>query len=208
MALRVDTHKRLVNLVIPKRASLRSAYMFALEHKHWIQQKVAEMPEIIDYVNGATIKILGEKIKIIVNYDEKLRKTSILLINNELLVSTNKVDSSSRIRRFIINYAKDKLTTLSEQKAAIIGKKIHSVTVKDTSTRWGSCSSDGKLCFSWRLIFAPEDAFDYVVAHEVAHLIHLNHSPAFWHKCEDISANYSKGKTWMKRHAQELIKYA
>jgi len=64
MALRVDTHKRVVNLVIPKRAILRSAYMFALEHQYWIQQKVAEMPETIDYVDGAKIKILGQSVTI------------------------------------------------------------------------------------------------------------------------------------------------
>lgn len=208
MALRVDTHKRVVNLVIPKRTSLRSAYLFAFEHQYWIKQKVAEMPEIIDYIDGAEIKILGKAITIKVTHRSTLRKTDITLKNNELLVSTNKEDPSLRIRRFIINYAKEKLSELSEEKAGQIGKKIHSVTVKDTSSRWGSCSYDGKICYSWRLIFAPQDAFDYVVAHEVSHLQHLDHSPAFWHVCEDISANYSKGKTWMKRHSQELIKYA
>lgn len=208
MALRVDSHKRTVNLVIPKRASLRSAYMFALEHKYWIRQKVDEMPEVIDYVDGAKIKILGQRYKIVINYDKTLKKTDISLKDNELLILTNKEDPSSRIRRFIINMAKERLTTLAHEKAAEIGKKIHSVTVRDTVSRWGSCSSDGKLSFSWRLIFSPEHAFDYVVAHEVAHLQHLDHSPAFWHLCEDISSDYSRGKTWMKRHAQELIKYA
>ncbi|MEM7618378.1 MAG: SprT family zinc-dependent metalloprotease [Pseudomonadota bacterium] len=208
MALRVDAHKRVVNLVIPKRASLRSAYMFALEHKYWIRQKIDEMPEVIDYVDGARIKILGQRYKISIRYDHSLKKTAISLKDNELLVLTNKRDPSSRIRRFIINMAKERLTTLANEKAASIDKKIHSVTVRDTVSRWGSCSSDGKLSFSWRLIFAPEHAFDYVVAHEVAHLAHLDHSPAFWHQCEDISSDYSRGKTWMKRHAQELIKYA
>jgi len=208
MALRVDTHKRVVNLVIPKRASLRSAYMFALEHQYWIQQKVAEMPETIDYVDGAKIKILGQSVTIQINRDLTLRKTDITLKNNILLLSTNKDDPSARIRRFIINLAKEKLSKLADEKADIIDKKIHSVTVRDTSSRWGSCSYDGKLSFSWRLIFAPENAFDYVVAHEVAHLQHLDHCPAFWHVCEDLSADYSRGKKWMKSHAQELIKYA
>jgi len=201
MALRVDTHKRVVNLVIPKRAILRSAYMFALEHQYWIQQKVAEMPETIDYVDGAKIKILGQSVTIQINQD----LTFVIIFFG---TNTNKDDPSARIRRFIINLAKEKLSELANEKADIIGKKIHSVTVRDTSSRWGSCSYDGKLSFSWRLIFAPENAFDYVVAHEVAHLQHLDHSPAFWHVCEDLSAEYSRGKKWMKRHAQELIKYA
>ena len=208
MALRVDTHRRVVNLVVPKRGSLRSAYRFALEHEYWIRQKVAEMPEVINYQDGVTLTILGEKIKIKVNFDTKHKKTTVEINDGTLQVTTNKKDPSSRIRRFIINHAKEHLTALSHKKAALINKKIHSVTVRDTSSRWGSCSSEQKLSYSWRLIFAPMDAFDYVVAHEVSHLQHMDHSPNFWHLCEDLSANYSRGKTWMKRHSQDLIRYA
>ncbi len=208
MALRVDTHRRVVNLIIPKRATLRGAYLFALENRHWIRQKVDEMPILINYIDEEVISILGKLITIHINFDPNLKKTDIQLKNNLLVVHTNKNDPALRIRRFIINYAKDQLTKHSLEKAAILGKKVDSVTVKDTISRWGSCSHDGKLNYSWRLIFAPMDAFDYVVAHEVAHLKHLDHSPAFWHVCEDLSANYSKGKTWMKRHSQELIRYS
>ncbi len=208
MALRVDTHRRVVNLILPKRATLRGAYLFAQENRHWIRQKVAEMPIIINYIDEEVISLLGKLVTINVRFDPQLRKTDIELKNNQLVVHTNKEDPAIRIRRFIINYAKEELTEHSLKKAAILNKKIHSVTVKDTISRWGSCSYDGKLNYSWRLIFAPIEAFDYVVAHEVAHLKHLDHSPAFWHVCEDLCVNYSKGKTWMKRHSQDLIRYA
>ncbi len=209
MALRLDPKKRIINLVLPKRGvSSRDAYLFALEHKYWIREKIAELPELITFINGAKISILGEDVTIDVTFDENLKKTDIQLKNNVLSVATNKEDPSSRIKRFIINLAKERLSALAHQKAAMIDKKIALVEVKDTTSRWGSCSYDAKLCFSWRLIFAPIEAFDYVVGHEVAHLKHMDHSPAFWHQCEDLCSNYSRGKTWMKRHSGELIRYA
>ncbi|MEM6812311.1 MAG: SprT family zinc-dependent metalloprotease [Pseudomonadota bacterium] len=208
MALRVDVKSRKVRLVMPVRASMRSAYRFALENKYWIREKIGELPEIIEYKDGSKIKILGKPVTIHITYNPTLKTTSIQLINNQLEVLTNKQDPSARIRRFIIQMAKEHLSALSHEKAALIHKKILKIDVKDTSSRWGSCSSDGRLSYSWRLIFAPEHAFDYVVAHEVAHLQHMDHSPAFWDVCESLSNDYSRGKSWMKNKAAELIQYA
>lgn len=207
MALRLDSKKRVVNLVLPKRSSMRSAYLFALEHKYWIREKLAELPKLINFTDGAYISILGNKITIQVTYDKTLKRTDILLKNNELVVFTNKEDPAPRIKRFIINMARESLSALAHEKAAVIGKKISKIEVKDTTSRWGSCSHDGKLCFSWRLLFAPPEAFDYVVAHEVAHLNVMDHSPAFWAQCEALCKNYSKGKSWMRRHSGDLIRY-
>ncbi len=207
MALRLDVKKRVVNLVIPKRGSMRSAYLFALEHKYWIRHKIDELPDLITFENGVQIPILGVPHEIKVTLDTTLKTTSIELKNKEILVFSNKEDVTSRIKRFIVAHAKAELTALANKKANEINKIIECVDVKDTSSRWGSCSYDGRISFSWRLIFAPMEAFDYVVAHEVAHLQHMDHSPAFWHACEDLSANYSKGKTWMKRHSEDLIRY-
>ena len=207
MALRLDPKQRLVNLVVPKYGTMRAAYMFALENKYWIRQKLDELPEFINFVDGETINILGKPRQIEVTHDKALKNTDIQLKNNKILVFTNKSDPAKRIKRFVIQYAKEQLTALSHEKAAEINKDILSVDVKDTASRWGSCSQDGKLSYSWRLIFAPMHAFDYVVGHEVSHLVHMDHSPAFWHLCEDISADYSKGKSWMKRHSGELIRY-
>ena len=207
MALRLDPKKRIINLVVPKRGSMRQAYLFAFEHKYWIREKLAELPSVIEFTHGTTIPLLGQDRVINITYDTTLKKTDITLKNNELLVSTNKENPTARIKRFIINLAKEELAALSHEKALQIDKKVMSVDVKDTASRWGSCSQDGKLSYSWRLIFAPLDALDYVVAHEVAHLCHMDHSPDFWHVCEDLSANYSKGKSWMKRHSGELVRY-
>lgn len=207
LALRVDPRANKVNLVVPKRTSMISAYRFAKQNCHWIREKLAELPQPIYLEHGAVICILGQKTTIKVVYDNTLKKTDITLINNQLWVKTNKEDPSSRIVRFLKNMALEELSTLAYEKAAIIDKKIIKIDVKDTSSRWGSCSHDGKLSFSWRLIFAPYDAFDYVVAHEVAHLNVMDHSPKFWALCEKLCDNYSKGKGWMRRNSSELIRY-
>ena len=208
MALRLDSKNRAVNLVLPKRASIRSAYMFAREHKYWIRKKLAELPQMIEFTDGTVFPLLGEDVEIKVTYDTTLKFTDIQLKNNELLVFTNKENPSARIKRFIIDQAKQRLSALADEKAAQIGEKISQIDVKDTTSRWGSCSHDGKLCFSWRLIFAPYVAFDYVVAHEVAHLRIMDHSPAFWDQCEALCENYSRGKSWMRRNSGELIRYS
>lgn len=207
MALRLDPKKRVMNLVVPPNGSMRQAYLFAYEHKFWIREKLKALPRPIRFINGVTIPLLGQVRTLKITYDETLKTTDITLKNNELLVSTNKKDPSARIKRFIIALAKEELAILSKEKAAKINKTVHAVTVKDTSSRWGSCSHDGKITYSWRLIFAPWDAMDYVVAHEVAHLKVMDHSPAFWHLCEDLSEEYTSGKSWMKRHSDQLIRY-
>lgn len=80
-----------------------------------------------------------------------------------------------------------------------IGREVKSIRYKDTKSRWGSCSVDGRLSFSWRLVMAPKEVFEYVVAHEVAHLIEMNHGPRFWTLCEKLCPNSKVYRTWLKK---------
>lgn len=207
LALRLDPKERTFHLIVPMRTSMRSAQRFAEEHDRWMMDKLMELPEPIPFQDGSILPILGQNRRIHIFYDETLRTTSITLKCHELIVTTNKEDPSPRIERFLKKFAKQELTALSHEKAAEIGKKVASVTTRDTKSRWGSCSSDGNLSFSWRLIFAPYYAFDYVVAHEVAHLKHLDHSTAFWNQCRKISDDYLEGEYWMREHGHELMRY-
>lgn len=79
--------------------------------------------------------------------------------------------------------------------------------IKDMKSRWGSCATSGEISLSWRLVFAPMAAIDYVIAHEVAHLVHHNHSAAFWALCRELSVDFDEGSRWMKRHGSELMVY-
>lgn len=207
MALRLDPKSRVMHLVIPKRASLRSAYHFAQDHQDWIQEKINELPRTVPFQDGAILPIFGHKRRIVVLYNANLRKTDIQLKQDEILVLTNKKDPTPRIRRFLIDLAKKEISTRAQEKADRLGKKIADLKVRDTVSRWGSCSEDGRLSFSWRLIFAPLKSMDYVVAHEVAHLEHMDHSRRFWTLCETLCDDYTYGKGWMRTNGHDLMRF-
>ena len=207
MALRLDPRNRTVHLVVPKRASLRTAYLFAEQNKDWIREKLRDLPRPIPFKNGEILPILGRDRTIIVCYNPALKRTDIQLKKDELLVLTNKTDPSVRIRRFLIDLAQQKLSELAHEKAILLRRRIAEVSVKDTRSRWGSCTEDGRLSFSWRLIFAPMKSFDYVVAHEVSHLCHMDHSDNFWKVCERASKDYTEGKEWMHMNGHSLMRF-
>ncbi|HEY1736472.1 MAG TPA: M48 family metallopeptidase, partial [Methylovirgula sp.] len=91
--------------------------------------------------------------------------------------------------------------------AAKLGVTPKRITLRDTTSRWGSCSSTGSLSFSWRLVMAPSFVLDYLAAHEVAHLIHLNHSPAYWKVVGKLNANVERGEAWLKNHGAGLLRF-
>jgi predicted metal-dependent hydrolase len=88
-----------------------------------------------------------------------------------------------------------------------LGSKVRKITLRDTRSRWGSCSNDAKLMFSWRLVMAPEDVLAYVAAHEVAHLKHMNHSKDFWETVEYLFGPYKKERAWLKQNGSTLHRY-
>ena len=207
MALRLDPKERVINLVVPKGVSEARALAFAAEQQDWITKHLKRLPQAVAYKDGTVIPVLGQDVRLCITQDFTLKRTSISLNNNELLVSTNKEAPQGRIIRFLKNLAKEKLTTLSHEKAAILGKTVKAVQIRDTKSRWGSCTPDGRISYSWRLIHAPYESLDYVAAHEVAHLKHMNHSPRFWALCEKLCDDYESGKGWMRANAQDLMRY-
>ena len=108
------------------------------------------------------------------------------------------------LERFLKESARDELTRLVHKKTAQAGLRHNTIRLKDTTSRWGSCSSSGNLNFSWRIIMAPPIVMDYLVAHEVAHLRHMNHSKDFWSLCHALSEDMTTGKHWLKMHGSML----
>ncbi len=207
MALRLDPKTRQMLLVVPQKASLRAAFRFAEENQEWIREKLRALPRPVAFKDGAILPVFGKDRRIVVLYNPALKFTDIQLRKDEIIVTTNKADPSARIRRFLMDEAKRRIETMAEEKAALIRRTVAEVQVKDTKSRWGSCAEDGRICFSWRLIFAPLKSLDYVVAHEVAHLVYMDHSANFWSVCEDLSWDYHEGKGWMEENGHELMRY-
>jgi predicted metal-dependent hydrolase len=112
-----------------------------------------------------------------------------------------------RIADFLKREARRDLERASSRHADALGVAITRVSVRDQSSRWGSCSNSGVLSFSWRLILAPPYVLDYLAAHEVAHLLELNHSPKFWRLVRRLYPNYERPKTWLDTHGTDLHRY-
>lgn len=207
VALRLDPASRAVRLVVPKRMSLARAMAFARRHEAWIYKSLAALPETVPFAEGANLSILGRSRRIEIRRERGQGPVGVFLEGDSLTVRGARGEPHSRIRRFLVALARETLENLAHEKAARIGRKVSRLSVRDTSSRWGSCSPDGAIAFSWRLVLAPPEAMDYVVAHEVAHLAHMNHGPEFWKLCESLSADFAAGRKWMRRHGHELMRY-
>lgn len=207
VALRLDSKARIVHLVVPPRFNRRKALAFAQAHKDWIADKITALPAPVPFTHGQAIPVLGRERNICIIFDSTLKKTTLKLDSDEIHVKTNQNDPSLRITRFLKAKARAEMTALAHDKAARTGKTVKAIQMRDTKSRWGSCSPDQSLNFSWRLIFAPYEALDYLVAHEVAHLTHMNHGPQFWALCEELSADYKAGKSWLRAHGHTLLRY-
>lgn len=207
VALRLDPVERVVNLVVPEKMPLKKAYYFAKSHEDWIRKTLGNLAPPIPFIDGAMLPVFGNVMTLRIHNDESLVRNSITTKHNIIDVKTPSLTPEIPITRYLKKQAGLYLENLAKEKAARIGKDIASVNVRDTKTRWGSCSHENKISFSWRLMFAPIEASDYVVAHEVAHLKHLDHSKAFWSLCRDLSDDFLNGKYWMQNHGNDLMRY-
>ena len=206
-ALRLDPTQRTINLVVPERMPLYKAYHFAQNHEAWVRETLDKLAPPMPFKNETNLPIFGDTVRISIAHNPALKRTTLKQHDDVLEVKTYQDDPTNRITSHLKKLARAGLADIATDKAEVIKKEIATVTVRDTKSRWGSCSREGELSFSWRLIFAPYDAIDYVVAHEVAHLIHMDHSKNFWTLCKQLSCNYTEGKYWMKEHGNELMRY-
>lgn len=112
-----------------------------------------------------------------------------------------------RVREWLKELLRREIVPLVAQKAKALGVCFKKIGLRDTRSRWGSCSHDGNLNFSWRLVFAPRSVMEYVVCHEVAHLKHLDHSPRFWAAVEQLDATHLAQRQWLRDHGPTLYSY-
>ncbi len=157
------------------------------------------------FVEGAIVPVLGVPHRIRRSLDPAAPPVTIA--DGEIRVRGDPRHIPRRVRDHLAALARDELARRARPLAARIGRKIARVSVRDTKSRWGSCSASGNLSFSWRLIFAPERVIDYVVAHEVAHLAEMNHGPRFWRLVESLAPGNAQPRAWLDRHRARLLSY-
>ena len=194
-----------VQVIIPQGLSDVRIEQIIREKTSWIRDKLRKQSLMRpkkpkEYVSGEAFAYLGK------NYRLKLAQGSseaVKLTLGKLVVGAD-TDIKRDLTSWYMQHAEKRLNEKVVRFAQVIGVEPNSVKVKDYKSRWGSCSSFGDISFHWAIIMAPHYIVDYVVVHELCHMIHHNHSPAFWQQVEKVLPNYSECRCWLKLNGQEL----
>jgi predicted metal-dependent hydrolase len=205
IALKIDAAGDGIEMVLPRRSSRAEALRFLEASRGWIDARLATLPPRILFADGAQVPVMDVPHAIRAMGAVRGRGSA-WIEAGEIRVAGDAAFLSRRVRDFLRGLAKRELAARAEKFAALIDRKIARVTVRDTISRWGSCTRSGNLSFSWRLIFAPEAVIDYVVAHEVAHLVEMNHGARFWRLVDKLHPAAKAQRLWLNRHRTRLMR--
>jgi len=207
--LRIDAASREVVLTMPPRGSVKEAKEFAQKHGGWIAARLKRLPEAAPFAHGFEVPLRGVPHRVVHRRGERGTVWTEADDGGARLicVAGDVAHVNRRISDFLKREAQCDLETASRGYAEKLGVPIKRISVRDQSSRWGSCSNTGVLSFSWRLILAPPYVLDYLAAHEVSHLIELNHSPRFWRLVKRLYPSFERAKVWLDVHGTDLHRY-
>jgi predicted metal-dependent hydrolase len=202
MTLRADPVAGEVRITVPRRSNRAAALDFASAQRGWIVARVAAWPTARPFAPGACVPLEGEDMRI--DWDEG-RPRRVVVADGILLTGGPLEALPGRLESWLKRRAKDLLTAETNAVAAQAGVSVPKVGVRDQKGRWGSCAPGGAISYSWRLILAPPEVRRSVVAHEVAHRLHMDHSPAFWAEAARLyDGDMAAARRWLKRHGASL----
>ncbi|WP_112662129.1 M48 family metallopeptidase [Microvirga flavescens] len=206
ITLRVSNATGEVLLTIPERTDLAVAQRFADGHGSWIAARLSKVPARVLFEPGALVPLRGVPHRIVHWSNVRGRTQATVDENGDpiLAVSGDLQHVPRRIQDFLEAEAKKDFAEAVKRHTASLGVTAKRITVRDTQSRWGSCSARGALNFSWRLIMAPPFVLDYLAAHEVAHLRELNHSHRFWSLVRGICPRTDEAEEWLKVYGSAL----
>jgi predicted metal-dependent hydrolase len=205
IGLRIDAAERRVELVLPRGVSARTGLRFLAAKRGWVTARLDALPQPVPFVEGAIVPVLGVPHRIRREFDPVAPPVNI--VDGEIRVRSDPTNLARRVCDHLVAAARAEISPRVHRLAARIGREVARVSVRDTKSRWGSCSGQGNLSFSWRLIFAPEPVLEYVAAHEVAHLAEMNHGPRFWALVESLTPGSAGPRAWLKRNRNRLLAY-
>lgn len=191
-----------VELVIPSYRKLEKAKEFLISKTDWLNKKINQIEDIAIPENQ--IPIFGKFYEI---EHQDSDKTLIIIDQDKLLVTCPTVIKNDVIRRYLKNTITTEIIKIASEIAAKHEFTYKNIKINSTKTKWGSCSSDKKLKFNWRLVFAPHNVIYYLVAHELCHLKEMNHSPKFWQLVAEVDPNYKASRLWLKKNSFKLHSY-
>ncbi|MCY0092862.1 M48 family metallopeptidase [Hoeflea ulvae] len=206
MTLRIEPGGQALKLTVPRGLPEREIDEFLTRHHGWLMTRLARVTEAGPLAQDKTIAIRGVDHRI--ELTGKLRglaeETEIDGVPT-LMVSGAEEHVGRRVSDHLKRVAKRELEAAVRMHAATLGKPVRAIAYKDTKSRWGSCTSEGNLAFSWRIAMAPDFVIDYLAAHEVAHLKEMNHGPGFWATCEQLCPRTKEAKRWLKQNGSRLF---
>ena len=199
--LRVDPEFDGALITLPPSASEEDA--FALVHKNadWLIRQIQALPPRTKLAEGQILNLLGMHLSI--RHCPELR-TGVQLIGSEIIVSGKPEHLPRRTFDWLKKYARENISPRAHGMAFQVKRKINRIYVRDTKSRWGSCSRHANLSFCWRLIMTPEWVLNYVVAHEVSHLVHMHHGPEFWSTVRSFDTEPNRARNWLKKNGDSL----
>jgi predicted metal-dependent hydrolase len=193
-------------VTMPLRGTLIFARDFAQRHRGWMEKRLSRQADHVPFLPGAVVPLYGAPH--IIEHRPKLRGSTCVGTTAEgapcIAVSGDGAHLPRRVTDFMKKEALRRLTFAVDRHARALGVTITRVTIRDTVSRWGSCSSKGALSFSWRIIMAPPFVLDYLAAHEVAHRREMNHSARYWRVVADLDPAYETAEAWLKRNGSSL----
>jgi predicted metal-dependent hydrolase len=205
IVMRVNPATGEVTVTAPSRGGAGPALAFARGETQWIARQLKRMPVPVALMPGAVVPFLGVSHPI--RHSPTRGPAPVWTEDGAILFSGRTEHAPRRLADFFKREARSLLAARALAYADRLGARPSRVSVRDTQSRWGSCSQSGSLSFSWRLIFAPEFVRDYVVAHEVAHLKEMNHSPRFWAHVKSLSPDATHARQWLRDHGRGLLRY-
>lgn len=198
--LRFDKSGNLL-LTAPWHCPQKKAVAFAQQNLEWIQKQMEQRVLPRKFQKNEVVSLLGKEYQICYNPQHK---GGVQICDDKLLIGGDE----AFLHRRIIDFAKKIFDAYTRQKAfelaAILNEKPHKITLRNTSSRWGSCSSRKDLNFCWKLVFAPLFVVDYIIAHEVSHLKEMNHSPAFWATVALLNVEQANAQIWLRKNGKTI----
>jgi len=194
-----------VSVTAPSQRALERALEFAQGQSDWIAGQLSRVPAPVTLGMGARIPLRGQDHVV---QEGGGGRGAVWAEDGIIRVAGHKEHHARRLLDFLKREARRELEARTSQHAARLGLKHRRITVRDTASRWGSCSSSRSLSFSWRLILAPAFVLDYVVAHEVAHMREMNHGARFWQLVQSLVGDVRRPQKWLRDHGAALHRYA
>jgi predicted metal-dependent hydrolase len=203
VSLRIDPAGGAVVVTLPTKATRKAGMALLMGHAEWVSSRLAALPDALPFAAGVSVPIAGIPHRI---RHAPTARGAAFLLDQELHVTGAPEFLQRRVRDFLRKEAQRRLGALVAAKSAVVGVAPRRVTMKDTTSRWGSCAPDKSLALSWRLVMAPSFVQDYVVAHEVAHLRHMNHGQKFWALVDRLTPHTKAAIPWLRAEGVRLLR--